>query len=656
MEKRKVLRQRSIDKEAEKAKRQKTLQTTLSKIIKKGDEELTREEVDLLEDNDEIVQGLRARKSKGIEQKDRMKEYEDDMDVLKKKCMKLAEAISRSKRLVVYTGAGISTSANIPDYRGPNGVWTLLDQVWKTRLFIYRFKNFRFLVSYRKLVNPRSGKRKKKGHSKKAMILVQALQVATDNFVWRGESIATEVPEAKQDVIIAVGDIRARGTAMTVSANEFASDPCSQDKRNNMVFCARELLASVARLLIIADMIDVHVLMSAVYCVNNDIEFFRHLRSPPDLMEGMRRFQKSAHQLGVQAGKRQAELKDNEMQYELASARAVLKKTTPLLFTACNVHVRYPDMTRSTENKDLVIRDVCRAVTRIGDIAEGKEDLLLHTKYNPSLVERLLELKTCLKENEEWVESINFLVELFAEIRTRITGLTVIQENNKEKQIEIEELCTELENLFDRQKRNQLEETGLREKLIQLMDTLNLVLQQLIYNQVCSRFVELGRPINSIITSARKGRVKDTLEKSEALRAQCNSLTSLATMVAELAVQDEEKKLLDLAKTQLENLCTQVINAGNILAEIPKSAAAQENSELFKHAWINQMRLLVDAVDEMVPLPPVLDVLETQLIADVGAACKALQNRRSQDVNQLSRNIYYRTLSIESMAANYFGK
>ena len=33
--------------------------------------------------------------------------------------------------------------------------------------------------------------------------------------------------------------------------------------------------------------------------------------------------------------------KDNEMQYELASARAVLKKTTPLLFTACNVHVRY---------------------------------------------------------------------------------------------------------------------------------------------------------------------------------------------------------------------------------------------------------------------------------------------------------------------------
>jgi len=49
------------------------------------------------------------------------------MDKLDTLVSKIADLIIRAKRVVVFTGAGISTESGIPDFRGPGGIWERFD-------------------------------------------------------------------------------------------------------------------------------------------------------------------------------------------------------------------------------------------------------------------------------------------------------------------------------------------------------------------------------------------------------------------------------------------------------------------------------------------------------------------------------------------------
>mmetsp|Transcript_31003 Transcript_31003/g.73929 ORF Transcript_31003/g.73929 Transcript_31003/m.73929 type:complete len:350 (-) Transcript_31003:133-1182(-) len=55
----------------------------------------------------------------------------DTRRALECKINKLAQLVRQSRHTVVLTGAGISTAAGIPDFRGPKGIWTLEEQAKK---------------------------------------------------------------------------------------------------------------------------------------------------------------------------------------------------------------------------------------------------------------------------------------------------------------------------------------------------------------------------------------------------------------------------------------------------------------------------------------------------------------------------------------------
>jgi formylmethanofuran dehydrogenase subunit B len=52
-------------------------------------------------------------------------EYFDEEHIVEEKAKQLAQWLRDANHAVIYTGAGVSTSAGIPDFRGPNGTLIL---------------------------------------------------------------------------------------------------------------------------------------------------------------------------------------------------------------------------------------------------------------------------------------------------------------------------------------------------------------------------------------------------------------------------------------------------------------------------------------------------------------------------------------------------
>jgi NAD-dependent deacetylase sirtuin 7 len=96
--------------------------------LKKCESSRSLEEINYLTEHPEVAKEVTERKKRIEKYKDRALEKEDKADVIELKAKKLANVISNAKHLIVYSGAGISTSAKIPDYRGPQGIWTLLQK------------------------------------------------------------------------------------------------------------------------------------------------------------------------------------------------------------------------------------------------------------------------------------------------------------------------------------------------------------------------------------------------------------------------------------------------------------------------------------------------------------------------------------------------
>ena len=120
-------------KNAKKRERQE-LMRKLRQIRGKSETERTSDDVKMLDACKDLVEHIDLLERHKCTERAHQEIVLDEAGELRAKCKQLAEAMLAAKHCVIYTGAGISTSASIPDYRGPSGLWTMLKQNIKVNL------------------------------------------------------------------------------------------------------------------------------------------------------------------------------------------------------------------------------------------------------------------------------------------------------------------------------------------------------------------------------------------------------------------------------------------------------------------------------------------------------------------------------------------
>ncbi|KAL1423333.1 hypothetical protein MTO96_021306 [Rhipicephalus appendiculatus] len=471
------------------------------------------------------------------------------------------------------------------------------------------------------LVNTKGPSKKKKGRSKRAHVLVAAVERATENFIKKGEEIATENPDIHQEMMAAVDEVRKTGEAMSKASREFAEDPCSSVKRGNMVRSARNLLSAVTRLLILADMVDVHRLLKSLRVVEDDLDKVKNASSQSELMEFFRNFGVNTVELIQQAARRQAELKDSRLRDDLAAARAVLKKNSMMLLTASKVYIRHPELSAAKENRDFVFRQVCEAVNTIGDVAQGRAGALVPSYEGPG------ELAAALDDFDERVV-LDPLT--YNELRTRPALEERLESIISGAALMADSSCTRDER---------------RERIVAECNAVRQALQDLLAEYMASagrkedsldKAVEqMGAQDAGLAAAAAQGSRGPRVEEYARVFAEhAHKLVEVASLACSMSSHEDGVKMVRCAAAHIEGLCPQVVNAARILAARPRSKVAQENMDAFRDAWETQVRLLTEAVDDITTIDDFLAVSENHILEDVNKCVLALQEN---DADALDR-------------------
>ncbi|XP_069756898.1 catenin alpha-3-like isoform X3 [Narcine bancroftii] len=492
----------------------------------------------------------------------------------------------------------------------------------------------------------RDPSKNKKGQSKKAHVLLASVEEATKNLIEKGDQIAQDSSFLKAELTEAVQDVRREGERMHVTSKEFTDDPCALAKREDMVGAARQLLTAVCRLLILADMLDVVHLLQHLEAVQMSFASLTDVTSEDDLNRAYRRFWQDLAKLDFLTQKRQQDLKSPSQREGLATARACLKQTSPLLYSTSVACLEHPQIVALQAGRDAVDTEIRGALNAISDAVQGI-GCPVSQSVGPSLVSAIDDFENAIVTDplEDQEDKLRPLLEKRLEGIVSEAALMadssctrdqhrehIITECNAVRQALQDLLLEYMNNAGSEEPSNAM--NSAIENMLKKVKQLRRQLQKAIIDHVSDSFLDITVPLLVLIEAAKGGNKKDIKEYAALFREHASKLVEVANLACSMSTNKEGINIIQMAGHRIETMCPQVINAALALTSSPNSQSLRCNMEMYKQAWETHIHLLTEAVDDVIRIDEFLAISESHILEDVNNCIISL---RENDVESLDR-------------------
>ncbi|XP_070540271.1 uncharacterized protein [Ptychodera flava] len=503
----------------------------------------------------------------------------------------------------------------------------------------------------------------------------ESVTKAVDELVEISQKLANESidEELKKEIPLSCETVSLAGKDILLATQRLQVDSQSKEARNSLVKAARNVLEGTMKVLLVADNAEVRKIVKASHWLLDRLTLLQSVQTMKALVTCFKGFTEALLLLSNLTDKRQKELTNAKQRESVLSAMITLKKSAPMLSTAVQTYVKYPDSPQTKASKDYIVGQVISAVEDLIAAVKTTGGSQLEDIEEPGVFATRLR-KVCSQLSQENRSKLNSEFDTMMEsiVRHSMAVASVSREHIKNQVVDTckeilkqgNELSNQAKLLAENRSFQQLKEDFNKscDMLLSEFNALERHISQSLGYQVVDILLETTEPLDRLIkASVTPLKDKSVLREKvcvnmlepfeEAFHNYSDRLIQLGGFLAASCADKARVRHLRSVINSLESLDPEIYPACIAARRDILDKGALEHVKLLRKEWHGEIATFLDIIDDMSDPLTFIDISETSMKSDIRECREAILISDSDLLAQAANRLLGRAKRVVQVAS-----